>query len=332
MFARWKASLGFAFLLMTASSAPAQSPHVYTLSGDVAFTHDPSIAKDGKTWYVFATGKTPEGGQFAIRCSNDLEHWKRCGQVFDAIPDWIQKRSPGTKDLWAPDVSYENHEYRMYYAYSLFGKNTSGIALAVNKTLDPTSPDFKWVDKGLVVESKAEDNFNAVDPNFIRDHKGQDWLLHRHDALLARTPCTASGCRACTSGPAAELGGHRGTLHRLSRWLLLPVYVLGSLLPWSEEHLQNGRRTREGRHRAVCRRNQQAAAGGWRIAAAGGELTLAWTGRRERLDGARQPRPDRVPCIRCEDGQAIDAAFDDRLDGRLASCWIGAMRLAPASL
>jgi len=176
MFAQWKLSLALACLLTAVAAGAAQSPHVYTLSGDVAFTHDPSIAKDGKTWYVFATGKTPEGGQFAIRCSDDLEHWKRCGQVFDAIPEWVQKRSPGTKDLWAPDVSYENGEYRLYYAYSLFGKNTSGIALAINKTLDPTSPDFKWVDKGLVLESKTEDNFNAIDPNFIRDHKGRDWL------------------------------------------------------------------------------------------------------------------------------------------------------------
>jgi hypothetical protein len=50
------------------------------------------------------------------------------------------------KDLWAPDISYVHHEYRLYYAYSLFGKNTSGIALATNKTLDSSSPDFKWVD------------------------------------------------------------------------------------------------------------------------------------------------------------------------------------------
>jgi arabinan endo-1,5-alpha-L-arabinosidase len=176
MSAQWKFLLASAALLIATGRAPAQTPHVYTLSGDVAWTHDPSIAKDGNTWYVFATGKTPEGGQFAIRCSTDLEHWKRCGQVFDAVPEWIQKRSPGTKDLWAPDVSYENHEYRLYYAYSLFGKNTSGIALAVNKTLDPSSPNFKWVDKGLVLESKAEDNFNAIDPNFLRDHNGQDWL------------------------------------------------------------------------------------------------------------------------------------------------------------
>ncbi len=151
-------------------------PHALRLEGDVAGTHDPSIMKEGKTWYVFATGKAPDGGQFAVRCSDDLEHWKLCGHVFDAIPQWIRERSPGTRDLWAPDISYVHGEYRMYYAYSLFGKNTSGIALAVNKTLDSTSPDYKWVDKGLILESKTEDRFNAIDPNFIEDGKGQAWL------------------------------------------------------------------------------------------------------------------------------------------------------------
>lgn len=166
----------FALALSAMNISSAQTPHAFTLSGDVAGTHDPSIIKEGKTWYVFATGKAPDGGQFAIRCSQDLEHWKQCGHVFDAVPDWIHQRSPGTRDLWAPDVSYVNHEYRIYYAYSLFGKNTSGIALITNKTLDPTSPDYKWVDKGLVFESKATDNYNAIDPNFVLDTKGGAWL------------------------------------------------------------------------------------------------------------------------------------------------------------
>jgi arabinan endo-1,5-alpha-L-arabinosidase len=96
---RWKTVLTFCAVMLAASSGWSQSPHVYNLSGDVAWTHDPSIAKDGDTWYVFATGKTREGGPFAVRCSTDLEHWKLCGQVFDAIPEWIQKHSPGTKDL-----------------------------------------------------------------------------------------------------------------------------------------------------------------------------------------------------------------------------------------
>jgi arabinan endo-1,5-alpha-L-arabinosidase len=163
--------------LFVAASAGSQEPHVYRLSGDVVGTHDPSIMKEGKTWYVFATGKAPGGGQFAVRCSDDLEHWKLCGHVFDAVPAWILERSPGTKDLWAPDISYVHHEYRLYYAYSRFGKNTSGIALATNKTLDPTSLNFKWVDRGVVLESKTEDSFNAIDPNFVLDEKGDGWLV-----------------------------------------------------------------------------------------------------------------------------------------------------------
>jgi arabinan endo-1,5-alpha-L-arabinosidase len=159
-----------------AATALAQQPHAIPVQGDVAFTHDPSIAKDGSTYYVFATGRALGGGQFPIRCSPDLTHWKLCGHVFDEIPAWIHERSPGTKDLWAPDISFEHGEFRLYYAYSLFGVNTSGIALATNKTLDPKSPNYKWVDKGLVLESKATDNFNAIDPNYVEDAQGRAWL------------------------------------------------------------------------------------------------------------------------------------------------------------
>jgi arabinan endo-1,5-alpha-L-arabinosidase len=157
-------------------AAGAQEPRVYHLQGAFPGTHDPSIAKDGATYYVFATGKAPEGGQFPLRCSEDLEHWRRCGHVFDAIPEWIQERSPGTKELWAPDISYVQGMYRLYYAYSLFGVNTSGIGLAVNKTLDPKSPDYEWMDEGLVLESKDTDDFNAIDPNYIEDELGHAWL------------------------------------------------------------------------------------------------------------------------------------------------------------
>lgn len=154
----------------------AFAQQAYDLSGDFWGTHDPSITKQGQTWYVFATGKAPDGGQFAIRCSNDLLHWRLCGHVFDNIPEWIRKESPGTTDLWAPDISYHGGEYRLYYAYSLFGKNTSGIALATNKTLDAASLDYKWLDKGLILRSTAEDDYNAIDPNFVVDAEGRSWL------------------------------------------------------------------------------------------------------------------------------------------------------------
>jgi arabinan endo-1,5-alpha-L-arabinosidase len=163
-------------VVIPAVLAAAQAPRVYKLQGDYASTHDPSIAKDGATYYVFATGKAREGGQFPLRCSEDLENWRMCGHVFDAVPQWVQQRSPGTKELWAPDISFEHGEYRLYYAYSLFGVNTSGIGLATNKTLDPKSPNYKWEDHGLVLESKASDDFNAIDPNYIEDAQHHAWL------------------------------------------------------------------------------------------------------------------------------------------------------------
>jgi arabinan endo-1,5-alpha-L-arabinosidase len=152
-------------------------PQVVKVEGDVEYTHDPSIAKDGDTWYLFGTANGPiRNGELPVRCSQNLHVWKRCGNVFDKIPDWIRKESPETRELWAPDISYFNGEYHLYYAFSAFGKNTSGIALLTNKTLNPNSSDFHWSDRGLVLRSRAEDDFNAIDPNLVLDEKGQAWL------------------------------------------------------------------------------------------------------------------------------------------------------------
>ena len=160
----------------TATEASVASARALRLTGSVQGAHDPSMIHAGNTWYVFTTAKAQDGGQFGIRCSSDLLRWRDCGHVFDGIPQWIQERSPGTKDLWAPDISFEHGEFRLYYAYSLFGKNTSGIALATNKTLDASSPEYRWVDKGLVLESKADDDFNAIDPNYVEDAQHHAWL------------------------------------------------------------------------------------------------------------------------------------------------------------
>jgi arabinan endo-1,5-alpha-L-arabinosidase len=171
-------SLALAFTTsgsMPAALAQSTGPQVFQLSGDFNGTHDPSIIKAGDTWYVFATGRA-EHGQMAIRCSHDLKEWKLCGQVFTDLPDWIQKESPGTKELWAPDISYFDGAYHLYYAYSLFGKNTSGIALATNQTLDPESSSYKWIDRGVVLRSGDGDDFNAIDPNLVIDKSGSAWL------------------------------------------------------------------------------------------------------------------------------------------------------------
>jgi len=167
-------------LAALATSVHAQQPpgpRAFKLTGDTEYTHDPSIIKAGDTWYLFATGSGPlRHGELPIRCSKDLHQWAACGYVFDEIPAWIKKESPATRELWAPDISFFRGEFHLYYAFSIFGKNTSGIALATNKTLDRASPDFAWVDRGLVLRSQKEDDFNAIDPNLIIDTQGRAWL------------------------------------------------------------------------------------------------------------------------------------------------------------
>lgn len=152
-------------------------PQVIAVAGDVEGAHDPSIAKEGSNWYVFGTATEPKrDGELPIRCSPDLHHWSRCGYVLPGIPDWIRKVSPNTKELWAPDISYFDGLYHLYYAYSAFGVNTSGIALLTNKTLDSKDSQFHWVDQGLVLQSKEDDDFNAIDPNLVLDENGHAWL------------------------------------------------------------------------------------------------------------------------------------------------------------
>ncbi|HSB76291.1 MAG TPA: family 43 glycosylhydrolase, partial [Terriglobales bacterium] len=126
-------------LLLTTAAArghkSGSAPRVFSLEGDVQGTHDPSMARDGDTWYLFATGASQNPpGQLPIRCSSDLRRWRQCGRVLREIPAWIRRQSPTTRDLWAPDISYFNGKYHLYYAFSVFGKNTSGIALLTNST------------------------------------------------------------------------------------------------------------------------------------------------------------------------------------------------------
>jgi arabinan endo-1,5-alpha-L-arabinosidase len=171
-----------------------QPPRAYNLAGAFWAVNQPSIVKQDGTWYVFTGGKAPTGGQFTIRCSNDLKSWRLCGQVFKSVPDWIKRSSPQTKELQSPDISYFHGIYRLYYAYSDSGGNTSGIALATNRTLVGNSSEYQWDDQGLVLRSGQNDSFNAVDPDFVVDAKGATWLafgsLRSGIKLTALDPAT----------------------------------------------------------------------------------------------------------------------------------------------
>lgn len=136
--------------------------------------HDPVIIRQDSAYYIFCTGQ----GITAFS-SQDMKHWKQLKPVFDKAPQWAVDAIPSFKGhIWAPDISYHNGQYYLYYAVSAFGKNTSCIGLATNKTLDPSSPNFKWIDHGKVIQSvPGRDMWNAIDPNLIMDENNIPWLV-----------------------------------------------------------------------------------------------------------------------------------------------------------
>ena len=136
--------------------------------------HDPStVVKCGDEFWVFYTGR----GVPSYR-SGDLVTWKPGPQVFSAAPAWTKQAVPGQEGgyFWAPDVIQAGDHYLLYYAVSIFGKKTSAIGLATNATLNPADPKFHWMDCGLVIQSGATNDFNAIDPAVCRDFDGKLWL------------------------------------------------------------------------------------------------------------------------------------------------------------
>jgi len=162
------------YLHLCSSGALAQPAPVGTIS-DTRNTpvHDPVLIKEKDTYYLFCTGNG-----ISMFSSPDLQHWRKEAPVFSRPPEWALKAIPGFKGhIWAPDISFHNGRYYLYYAVSAFGKNTSCIGLAVNTTLDLSSPDYKWEDKGKVIQSvPGRDMWNAIDPNLMMDDSGTPWL------------------------------------------------------------------------------------------------------------------------------------------------------------
>ena len=82
--------------------------------------------------------------------------------------------------LWAPDVSYHNGEYVMYYSASNTGRMKSAVLLvscgrdatarlfAANllhaKAKSKTGLPNSWVDEGVIVATNEGCSWNAIDP------------------------------------------------------------------------------------------------------------------------------------------------------------------------
>jgi arabinan endo-1,5-alpha-L-arabinosidase len=176
---------------------------------------DPSIFRQGSTYYAFSTdvaGFQGEGN-IPIHCSQDRVNWTLCGSVFpQGIPTWVKQKVPGVLGLWAPDISFFNGEYHLYYNGSLLHTQETVIGLATNSTLDPSDPEYKWVDRGVVMESNPGDDFNALDPAILVDSDGSVWLTYGSywSGIHQRQIDPANGMLLASNGTRYDLATRPG--------------------------------------------------------------------------------------------------------------------------
>lgn len=165
--------VALALALAVALSGCAAPVAPVAVTGDIS-THDPAFVagKNGDPSFVYSTGNGQVAdGNIQIRRSDDGVDWEYVGEVWQEKPGWLEVAVPDVDNLWAPELYEHDGTWYLYYSASLFGTNTSVIALATNTTLDPNDAEYEWVDKGQVISSVGTD-FNAIDPAIVEDDKG----------------------------------------------------------------------------------------------------------------------------------------------------------------
>ncbi|TDD59979.1 arabinan endo-1,5-alpha-L-arabinosidase [Kribbella antibiotica] len=156
-------------LAVTTALAPnawAAYPGPGRVTGDIG-VHDPSFVKRPGGGYLVA-----HTGDNTLKTSTDRTAFRNAGSAFPNGASWTTAYTNGEKNLWAPDISYRNGQYYMYYSASSFGSNHSAIFLATS----PSGNSGTWTHRGLVIESRTSDDFNAIDPDLVVDDQGRWWL------------------------------------------------------------------------------------------------------------------------------------------------------------
>jgi Beta-xylosidase len=128
---------------------------------------DPTVIRGGDGWfYAYGTENTwtdDVSHLVPVVRSKNLIQWQYVRDAFASRPTW--KTTGG--GIWAPDVTYMNSRYYMFYSMSTWGDSNPGIGMAISNT--PAGP---FTDQGKVFDSSTIGVNNSIDPFFFQTQVG----------------------------------------------------------------------------------------------------------------------------------------------------------------
>jgi beta-xylosidase len=133
---------------------------------------DPTIIRVGNTYYAAATSND-FAPCYPFYESKDLINWKQIGSVFIRPPKWA------AKGFWAPELSYNNGTYFVYYAAKRKGDMVSCIGVATTR-----DPHKGFTDHGIIVDWGKE----AIDPFVFKDDDGKLYITWKAFGLNQDRP------------------------------------------------------------------------------------------------------------------------------------------------
>lgn len=129
---------------------------------------DPTVIKIGDTYWASATSNE-WAPLFPIFKSKDLLTWELVTYVFpDGAPDWARN------NFWAPELSYDEAQNRIYAYYTARDKVSNRLSIAVASAAGPEGP---YTDHGPLVAQES----GSIDAFEMRDKDGKLYVLWKED-------------------------------------------------------------------------------------------------------------------------------------------------------
>jgi GH43 family beta-xylosidase len=126
---------------------------------------DPFVLKYCGEYWAYCTGFWHDGRCFGVLHSPDLVHWRDVGGAMEPLPG-------GATCYWAPEVTYDNGKFLLYYSVG----NEENMQIRVAVAAEPAGP---FVDSGRRLSTEEF----AIDAHVFEDDDGQRYLFYATDFL-----------------------------------------------------------------------------------------------------------------------------------------------------